>query len=300
MAVKRFLPTREVSSGNSSGKRRSNSRSHDASCKCRLVCTNSVAQASANYSNFSCDQVPSFLTFFSLVCRYLRGRKWHVMNEGKKKSFVNEHPSELCRKGTYLSNVRSPLQNMCLNNAIRVSREQERRMVPPHWKRFPKVRTCFEVSVDGTNSCKMIAIISPWWINMNLCKIVKERKMSLVLLHRWGCDLQANYLSYRIRDIVPRGTKMSDYPCTFVDSPMLGEVQFCVPTSNPHQITGKSDLKKPRDRDRPDGDVEDEHMIIKRPWHVLQIQTYQKPQGKNVLKVRAFLVKCACSQVVGT
>jgi hypothetical protein len=33
---------------------------------------------------------------------------------------------------------------------------------------------------------------------------------------------------------------------------------------------------------------------------VLQIPRYQEPQGKNVLKVRAFLVRCACNQVVGT
>jgi hypothetical protein len=146
------------------------------------------------------------------------------MKERKKKSFVNEHPFELWRKGTYLSIVRSPLQNLCLNKAIRISREQERRMVPSYRKRFPTIRTCSEVSVDGTNSCKMIAIISPWWISTNLCKIVEERKMSLVLLRMWGCDLQANYLSYRFRDVVPRNTKMSDYPCTFVDSLMFGEV----------------------------------------------------------------------------
>jgi len=103
MAVKQFLPTREVPNSNSSGKRRSNSRNHDASCKCRLVCTNSVAQASADYSSSSCDQVPSFLTFFSLVCRYLRGRKWHVMNEGKKRKvlWMSIHPSCGRRAPTY-------------------------------------------------------------------------------------------------------------------------------------------------------------------------------------------------------
>ncbi len=33
---------------------------------------------------------------------------------------------------------------------------------------------------------------------------------------------------------------------------------------------------------------------------MLQIPTYREPQGKNVFKVRAFLVRCAYNQVVGT
>ncbi len=154
--------------GNSSGKRLSNFRSHDASCGRRFVYTNSVAQSSAQCSSSSYDQVSLFPTFLLLVCRYLKERKSNVMR--KKKGFMNEHPSRLW-KGTNLFIVRSPQQNICPNNDIRDSREQERMMVPPYRKRFPNVWTCPNASVDTTNSWRMMAIISPGWINIESSQI---------------------------------------------------------------------------------------------------------------------------------
>jgi len=37
---------------------------------------------------------------------------------------------------------------------------------------------------------------------------------------------------------VPHGRKMSNYPDAILETPMFGEAQLDVPTSNPHQIKG--------------------------------------------------------------
>jgi len=68
----------------------------------------------------------------------------------------------------------------------------------------------------------------------NFYKIVENRIMSLVFPFRWRCDPEAYYLLHWVRDIVPRDTKMSDYPSAVLETPMLGEAQFDVLTSNPH------------------------------------------------------------------
>ncbi len=115
--------------------------------------------------------VTKFLYFRLFFCWCVdTWRKENQMSWGKKKGFMNEHPFGLW-KGTDLSIVKSPRQNMCPNNAIRESQKQEWRMVPPYWKRSPNVWTCFDVFVDGTNSWRMMAIISPWWINIRSSQI---------------------------------------------------------------------------------------------------------------------------------
>ncbi len=171
MAVKQLLPTLQVPNGNSSGKKLSNSLNHDSSYGWKFVCTNFVAQASADRSSSSCDQVPLSPTFLFVLCRYLKGKNFTRHEEKKKqnKIFLNEHPSWL--QSTDLSTVRSPRQNLCPNNAIWDSGEQVRSIVPPYRKRSPKVWTCFEASIDGTNACKMMATISPLWINIESSQI---------------------------------------------------------------------------------------------------------------------------------
>jgi hypothetical protein len=60
---------------------------------------------------------------------------------------------------------------------------------------------------------------------------------------------------------------MSDYPSAVLETPMLGEAQFDVPTNNPHKIRGNtlmSELEKKKPRDRPDIYVEEGQGIIKR------------------------------------
>ncbi len=110
-----------------------------------------------------------YFRLFFCWCAYT-WRKENQMSWGKKKGFMNEHPSRLW-KGTNLFIVRSPQQNICPNNDIRDSREQERMMVPPYRKRFPNVWTCPNASVDTTNSWRMMAIISPGWINIESSQI---------------------------------------------------------------------------------------------------------------------------------
>jgi len=89
--------TRHVPNGNSSGKRLSNSLSHDASCECRFVCTNFVAQAFADCFSSSCDQVPLSPAFLFLVCRYLKGKKF-ARHEEKSKIKISEWASILITK----------------------------------------------------------------------------------------------------------------------------------------------------------------------------------------------------------
>jgi hypothetical protein len=82
-------------------------------------------------------------------------------------------------------------------------------------------------------------------------KIVEIEIMSLVFLLRWSWDAHAYYLPHRVGNTMPNSTEMSDYECTFVDSPMLGETQFCVPKNNLHHIrrnTLTSELKKKKPR----------------------------------------------------
>jgi hypothetical protein len=74
IAVKQVLPIRKVLKGNCSGKKPSNSWSQDVNWGRRFFSTNSVAQAFAERSNSSCEQVSLFLAFF-VGCWYLKKRK---------------------------------------------------------------------------------------------------------------------------------------------------------------------------------------------------------------------------------
>jgi hypothetical protein len=68
-----------------------------------------------------------------------------------------------------------------------------------------------------------LLVVDQHGIFMDLLKIIKNRITPLVLPLRGHCDHEAYDLPHRIRDAVPRGTEMSDYPSTVVETPVLGE-----------------------------------------------------------------------------
>jgi hypothetical protein len=95
-------------------------------------------------------------------------------------------------KSADLSIVRSLRQNLCPNNTILDFWEQDREMVPLYWNKSPNVRTCSNVFVEGTNPCKMMAIISPWWISMQSSQIFwKSWRIGYLPLFCPSCDLWA-------------------------------------------------------------------------------------------------------------
>jgi hypothetical protein len=50
------------------------------------------------------------------------------------------------------------------------------------------------------------------------------------------CDLKVYDLPHRVKDVIPHGTEMSNYPSTLVETPMFGGTHFGVSTSDPHLI----------------------------------------------------------------
>jgi hypothetical protein len=71
---------------------------------------------------------------------------------------------------------------------------------------------------------------------MDLLKIVENQITPFVLPLKGHCDPEVYDLPYRVRDVIPRGTKMSNYPSIVVETPMLGKTHFGVSTNNPHLI----------------------------------------------------------------